>query len=63
MAKFKCIKCTNTINLKEYKMIIHQGEIVSPQAKCCDYFMQPIRSNKGLGGIIKKPNGTVSGKF
>ena len=49
MAKFICEICGN--------------EVITPEAVCCDQYMKAIKENKGFGGIIKKPNGTVSGKF
>ena len=55
MAKFKCIKCD---------MKVVDGSVVATEAMCCDTYMESIREKGGgLGGIIKKANGTVSGKF
>ena len=43
-------------------MVVDEN-VVSPEAKCCGKYMEFLRSNKGFGGIIKKPSGTVGGKF
>ena len=45
-------------------MKIVDGKIVVPEAICCEDYMKEIKeSGGGFGGIIKKPNGQVSGKF
>jgi hypothetical protein len=64
MAKFKCIKCDKEITLSKHTMKVVDGSVVAPEAMCCDTYMESIREKGGgLGGIIKKANGTVSGKF
>ena len=63
MAKFKCKSCGEINELDQYQMKVVAGEVVTEDAKCCLEYMKSIPPNKGLGGIIKKPNGTVSGKF
>ena len=64
MAKFKCEKCSQVLILDKHTMKIEDGKIVVPEAICCDEYMKEIKeSGGGFGGIIKKPNGQVSGKF
>lgn len=63
MAKFKCKICSSRIELKKYSIKVVAGTAVSPEAKCCMVHMEKIKTNKGFGGIIKGPNGTVGGKF
>ena len=65
MAKFKCNKCNSTIKeIKKHTMKIVDGEVVCPEAVCCDEFMESVREEgNGFGGIIKRPGGTVSKKF
>ena len=63
MAKFKCLKCKSGLELDKHTIKFLDGKIVSDDAMCCEQHMESIKSNKGFGGIIKKPNGTVSGKF
>ena len=63
MAKFKCKICGSKIELKKYSIKVVAGSVVSPEAKCCMVHMERISTNGGFGGIIKKPNGTVGGKF
>ena len=63
MAKFKCNKCEEVLELLSYSIKVVDDKVVSPEAICCDDYMNRIAQNKGFGGIIKKPNGTVSGKF
>jgi|TARA_R110000787_G_scaffold217234_1_gene326105 hypothetical protein len=44
-------------------MKIVNGEVVCPEAVCCDEFMESIKEEGGgLGGIIKRPGGRVRGK-
>jgi len=61
--KYKC-KC------KEFKLakttsIIVNGKIETAEAFCeeCKTFGKFVKEHEGFGGIIKKPNGTVSKKF
>ena len=63
MSKFICNKCGNELVLAKHTIKVVDGKVVSDDATCCDSYMESVRENKGFGGIIKKPNGTVSGKF
>lgn len=64
MAKFKCVKCDKEIILSKHTMKVVDNSVVAAEARCCDTYMESIREKGGgLGGIIKKPNGQVSGKF
>jgi hypothetical protein len=63
MAKFICKKCEKEIELLSYSIKVVDDNVVSPEAICCDEYMDRVQTNGGFGGIIKKPNGTVSGKF
>jgi hypothetical protein len=62
MAKFKCNVCGGELELDKHTMKVMNGNVVSPEAMCCDQYMYSIRENKGFGGIIKRPGGTVRGK-
>ena len=63
MAKFECNVCGGGLELDSHTMKVVDGRVVSPEAVCCEQYMHSIRENKGLGGIIKRPGGTVSGKI
>ena len=65
MAKFKCNVCNSNIReISIHTIKIVDGEVVCPEAVCCDEYMESIREEgKGFGGIIKRPGGTVSKKF
>lgn len=63
MSKFICEECNKEITLIKHSIKVVDGEVVTPEAVCCEKYMKSIKENKGFGGIIKKPNGTVSGKF
>lgn len=63
MAKFICEICGNELELAKHSIKVVDDKVVTPEAMCCDQYMKAIKENKGFGGIIKKPNGTVSGKF
>ena len=63
MAKFKRNKCEAVKELSSYAIKVVDAKIVSPDAICCDEHMDRIKEDNGFGGIIKRPNGTVSGKF
>ena len=63
MSKFKCEVCNKIITLIKHSIKVIDGQVVTPEAVCCEKYMKSIKENKGFGGIIKKPNGTVSGKF
>lgn len=63
MAKFKCNKCEEVKELSSYSIKVVDDKVVSPEAICCDEYMDRINEDNGFGGIIKRPNGTVSGKF
>jgi len=65
MAKFICKSCDNTKELRIYTLGFVKGEKIFKEAICefCGIYMDIVSEDKGLGGIIKRPNGTVSGKF
>jgi len=63
MAKFECKTCGEKLELSKITLEVINGKVVSPEAECCGTYMKSIRENHGLGGIIKKPGGTVSGKI
>ena len=63
MAKFKCSDCLKEIELLSYSIKVVNEKAVCPEAYCCHEYMDRVKGNGGFGGIIKKPNGTVSGKF
>ena len=65
MAKFKCNVCNSNVReISKHRIKVVDGEVVCPEAVCCDEYMESIREKgKGLGGIIKRPGGTVSKKF
>jgi hypothetical protein len=63
MAKFKCIKCDEVLDLSSYSINVVDGKVITHEAFCCNEHMDRIKEDNGFGGIIKKPNGTVSGKF
>jgi hypothetical protein len=44
-------------------MKVLDGKVVSDDAICCDVYMDSVKEGGGFGGIIKRPNGTISGKF
>jgi hypothetical protein len=44
-------------------MKVVDGNVVAPEAMCCDTYMESIREHKGFGGVITKPGGKVGGKF
>lgn len=64
MTKYKCKKCNKEMELLIHTIIIVDEEVVCNEAQCCGEYMESIRvKGKGFGGIIKRPNGSVSGKF
>ena len=65
MAKFKCNVCNSNVReISKHTIKVIDGEVVCPEAVCCDQYMESIREEgKGFGGIIKRPGGTVSKKF
>lgn len=64
MSKFICEECNKEIILIKHSIKVVDGEIVTPEAVCCEKYMKSIREKGGgFGGIIKRPDGTVSGKF
>ena len=65
MAKFKCNVCNSNVReISKHTIKIVDGEVVCPEAVCCDEYMESIREEgKGFSGIIKRPGGTVSKKF
>ena len=65
MAKFKCNVCNSNVReISKHTIKVIDGEVVCPEAVCCDEYMESIREEgKGFGRIIKRPGGTVSKKF
>lgn len=63
MAKFKCTQCAKELELLKHSMKVVDGNVVAPEAMCCDTYMESIREHKGFGGVITKPGGKVGGKF
>ena len=62
MAKFRCKKCDTQKEISKHTMKIVNGEVVSPEAMCCEEYMDSIRDSNGLGGIIKRPGGRIRGR-
>ena len=62
MAKFKCNVCDGELELDKHTMKVVDGNVVSPEAMCCDTYMHSIRENKGFGAAIMRPGGKVRGK-
>ena len=59
-----CEKCDNKVEITKFTMKIVNGELVKSESICnCGEQMQDVSKYEGLGGIIKKPGGTVSKKF
>ena len=50
------------LELSTHTMKVEGGVIVSPEAICCDTYMESIRENKGLGTVLSRPGGKVRGK-
>ena len=46
-------------------MKVIDGRVVTVEAYCedCETYGKFVKEHKGYGGLIKRPNGTVSGKF
>tara|TARA_R110000787_G_scaffold15970_3_gene48977 strand:- start:1025 stop:1180 length:156 start_codon:yes stop_codon:yes gene_type:complete len=45
-------------------MQIVDEKVVCLEAICCDKYMKSVRvKGGGFGGIIKKPGGSIGGKF
>ena len=66
MTKFECINtdCTKTLELGSHTMQIVDEKVVCLEAICCDKYMKSVRvKGQGFGGIIKKPGGSIGGKF
>lgn len=64
MAKFKCKKCKSTLKLTSHTIKFVKDKVVSPEAMCCDDYMQEIKDKGGgLGSIIKRSGGRIRGKF
>lgn len=61
--KYKCKCKTFEVNKNTVKVL--DGEIVVLEAYCseCKTYGEYIKEHKGFANIIKKPNGTVGGKF
>ena len=63
MAKFKCIKCNKEIIITKHSIKVVDNKVITPEAICCEEYMESVKEGGGFGGIIKRPNGQVSGKF
>tara|TARA_R110000744_G_scaffold177689_1_gene296623 strand:+ start:76 stop:267 length:192 start_codon:yes stop_codon:yes gene_type:complete len=63
MGKYKC-DCKE-FEVNRTTIAVVNGEVVKPETYCeeCKKFATFIKEHKGFGGIIKKPQGTVAGKF
>ena len=62
MAKFKCNTCNSKIELSTHTIKIVEGIVVSPNARCCNTYMESIGENKGFGTALIRPGGKVRGK-
>tara|TARA_R100001244_G_scaffold122395_1_gene92037 strand:- start:371 stop:580 length:210 start_codon:yes stop_codon:yes gene_type:complete len=62
MAKFKCNTCNAKMELSIHTIKVVEGVVVSPEAMCCDTYMESIRSNKGFGTALMRYGGKVRGK-
>ena len=62
MAKFKCNKCNKELELAKHTIKVEDGMIVSPEAMCCEIYMESVRENHGFGKAIMRPGGKVKGK-
>ncbi len=64
MAKYKCTACNKEVDLSTQTIVVKDGNIVCKEAVCCDKYMSAVKGKfEGFGGIIKKGNGSVGGKF
>ena len=63
MAKFKCNVCDGELELAKHTIKVVDGNVVSPEAVCCETFMVHIREHKGFGSAIMRPGGKVRGKI
>ncbi len=63
MSKYKCECKTFEVHKNTIKVI--DGKVVTLEAYCeeCKTYGKFVKEHKGYGGLIKRPNGTVSGKF
>jgi len=62
--KLYCEKCDNKVEVTKFTMKIVNGKLVKSESICnCGEQMQDVSEYEGLGGIIKRPGGTVSKKF
>ena len=63
MSKYKC-KC-KTFEVYKNTIKVGDGKVVTLEAYCeeCKTYGKFVKEHKGYGGLIKRPNGTVSGKF
>jgi hypothetical protein len=62
--KLHCAKCDNTVEVTKFTIKVVNGKLVKSESICnCGEQMQDISEYDGLGGIIKKPGGTVARKF
>jgi len=62
--RLHCKECDNTVEVTKFTMKIVNGELVEPESICaCGKKMTDVTQYNGLGGIIKKSGGRVSGKF
>lgn len=59
-----CAKCDNTVNVSKFTIKVVDGKLVKSESICsCGNQMKDVSEYDGLGGIIKKPGGTVARKF
>lgn len=64
MAKYKCATCSKEIDLSTQTIVVEDGNVVCKEAICCNAYMDSVKEKfTGFGGIIKKANGSVGGKF
>ena len=62
--KLYCEKCDNKVAVTKFTMKIVNEKLVKSESICnCGEQMQDVSEYEGLGGIIKRPGGTVSKKF
>jgi hypothetical protein len=62
MAKFKCSICSGQLELSSHTIKVEDDKVVSPEAVCCNTYMESIRENKGLGTVLSRPGGRARGK-
>jgi len=63
MSKFKCSKCNKEIEISNYTVKIVKDKLVTPEAVCCDNYMDRMQGEfNGWGSIRRGPDGTVKRK-